>query len=261
MSLPAFASTDLLSVHGHFGLSTNLLIYNRAKTVGTHETVLFGVDGTTVNWGNTIKISNIPDTSNVPKSYAFLGMTSNLNQKIKDYTSIPSTFTWSRQTGKAGFKGNACYDFVVSNGPNKRSDHELMLWLQWEGGQLPIGTGAKTMRIKNLYGQDWTLYQGINKDINVQVRSLLPDRQYKNSFKGDMKDWLMKLVEAGIFRADAYLWTANLGMESFWGESTFKAQSSLQLLWSGNQNKIGYKPPGYQQPPAGTIVPGRERTR
>ncbi|KAH9814446.1 family 12 glycoside hydrolase [Melampsora americana] len=237
------------------------MIYNQAKTVGTQETVLYGVDQTTVHWGNILKIAKIRQTSNVPKSYAFLGMTSDLNHKIEDYSSIPSTYTWSRQRGKSGFKGNVCYDLIISNGPNKRSDHELMLWLKWEGGQLPIGAGDKTIRIKNLYGQDWTLYQGINKDINVPVRSLLPDRQYKNSFRGDMKDWLMKLVEASIFREDAYIWTANLGMETFWGDSTFNAYSSLQLLWNGNQHRIGYKPPGYKQPPAGSVVPGYEKTR
>lgn len=237
------------------------MIYNRAKTIGTQETVLYGVAQTTVHWGNILKIANIRKTSNVPKSYAFLGMTSDLNHRIKDYSSIPSTYTWSRQHGKSGFKGNVCYDFVISNGPNKRSDHELMLWLEWEGGQLPIGAGGKTIRIRNLYGQDWTLYQGMNTDIGVPVRSLIPDRQYKNSFHGDMKDWLMKLVEARIFREDAYLWTANLGMEAFWGDSTFNAYSSLQLLWSGNQNRIGYKPAGYRQPLAGSVVPGYEKTR
>lgn len=86
-----------------------------------------------------------------------------------------------------------------------------MLWLEWVGGQGPIGTGQATKRILNLYGQDWTLYEGINEDIHVTVRSLLPDKQYNGQFKGDMKEWLMKLVEAGIFRDDAYLIIANLG--------------------------------------------------
>lgn len=87
-----------------------------------------------------------------------------------------------------------------------------MLWLEWEGGQGPIGTGQPVTRIHNLYGQDWTLYEGMNTDINVKVRSLIPDRQYtEQHFSGDMKDWLLKLVEAGRFSADAYLVTANLG--------------------------------------------------
>ncbi|EGG04673.1 family 12 glycoside hydrolase [Melampsora larici-populina 98AG31] len=237
------------------------MIYNRKKTIGLEETVLYGTNGTTVHWGNYLKIAKVDSTSNVPKSYSFLGMTSDLNNRIKDYSSIPASYKWSRRNRKAGFKGNVCFDFVVSNGPNKKSDHELMLWLEWEGGQGPIGTGDATMRIKNLYGQDWTLYQGMNTDINVPVRSLVPDTPYKNFFAGDMKDWLMKLVEAKIFRDDAYLFTANLGMEAFWGESIFSAHSSLQLLWDGNHHQSGYMPPSYQTPTPGSVVPGYENTR
>lgn len=237
------------------------MIYNRKKTIGIEETVLYGVNGTTVHWGNYLKIAQVPSTSNVPKSYSFLGMTSDLNHQIKEYSSIPASYKWSRRNGKAGFKGNVCFDFVVSNGPNKQSDHELMLWLEWEGGQGPIGTGQPVKRIKNLYGQDWTLYQGMNTDINVPVRSLIPDTPYKNYFAGDMKKWLMKLVEAGIFRDDAYLFTANLGMEAFWGESTFSAHSSLQLLWDGNHHQSGYMPADYRPPVAGSVVPGYENTR
>lgn len=121
---------------------------------------------------------------------------------------------WNRKNGPNGFKGNVVFDFVVSNGPNKASDHELMLWLEWESGPEgigPIGTGMPTRRIHDLYGQSWTLYQDINKSINVPVRTLLPDNQYNGEFSGDMKLWLLKLVEAGIFRDDAYLWTANMG--------------------------------------------------
>lgn len=119
---------------------------------------------------------------------------------------------WHRVNGAAGFKGNACYDFVISHRPNKAPDHELMLWLQWEGGQKPIGTGKPVVRIDNLYGQSWTLYEGINQDIGVNVKSLLPDRQYTNGFfQGDMKLWLNKLVEARKFPATAYISAANLG--------------------------------------------------
>lgn len=124
-----------------------------------------------------------------------------------------------------------------------------MLWLEWEGGQGPIGTGQPVTRIHNLYGQDWTLYEGMNTDINVKVRSLIPDRQYtEQHFSGDMKDWLLKLVEAGRFSADAYLVTANLGYVKllvtlsrhhwhisswfiYWYLFTFASALNLNLEW------------------------------
>ncbi|KAG0144400.1 hypothetical protein CROQUDRAFT_108541 [Cronartium quercuum f. sp. fusiforme G11] len=237
------------------------MVYARQETIGPEKTTLFQVDGTMIHWGNYLNILQVPATANVPKSYAFLGMTSDLNHPINVYSAIPASYSWTRQNGPTGFKGNVAFDFVVSNGPDKKSDHELMLWLQWEGNQMPIGTGEATLKIHNLYGQSWTLYQGINKNTGVPVRSLLPDNQYKDHFSGDMKLWLLKLVEAGIFRDGAYLWTANMGMEAFWGESTFKAQSSLQLLWAGNNHQPGYKPPGFHPPQAGSVVPGYEVTR
>ncbi|KAG0148539.1 hypothetical protein CROQUDRAFT_75392 [Cronartium quercuum f. sp. fusiforme G11] len=235
------------------------MIYNRNKTVGRQETIVYGVNGTVVDWGNYLKIKKYRWSENIPKSYAFLGMTSDINQQVKAYSSIPSSYWWQRTNYRSKFKGNVCYDFVISDINNKAADHELMLWLEWEGNQMPIGTGRPTRRIHDLYGQNWTVYQGTNTDINVQVTSILPDKQYTNRyFEGDMKLWLNKLIELRIFKEDGYISAANMGMEAFWGESLFRANSTLQLLWAGNNYTVGYIPPHWKPPAADTVVPGYE---
>lgn len=58
---------------------------------------------------------------------------------------------------------------------------ELMLWLRYEGGQVPIGwSDGPVATITGLYGKTWKLYQGLNTDTGITVSSLLvdPNDQY-----------------------------------------------------------------------------------
>lgn len=111
--------------------------------------------------------------------------------------------------------GNVCYDFIVSptKGDSTSTDAtELMLWLQYEGGQLPIGWGdGAAATIDSLYGTSWKLYEGVNTDTGITVRSLLPDKQFDGRFVGDIKDWLEALVALGRFEDSAYVNVGNAG--------------------------------------------------
>lgn len=70
-----------------------------------------------------------------------------------------------------------------------------MLWIQYQGGQLPIGYGkGPTHTIPNLYGTSWKVYRDKNLDTGIMVTSMLPDKQFNGQFTGDMKDWLLALV-------------------------------------------------------------------
>ena len=56
------------------------------------------------------------------------------------------------------------------------SAQELMLWLRYEGGQIPIGYDAGAVAtINGLYGKTWKLYQGKNTDTGITVSSVLVD--------------------------------------------------------------------------------------
>lgn len=97
-------------------------------------------------------------------------------------------------------------------GDSTSSDsHELMLWLQYEGGQLPIGWGEPTATVASLFGTSWKLYEGVNTDSGITVSSLLPDTQFDGSFTGDLKDWLDALVALGKFANTTYVNVGNAG--------------------------------------------------
>ena len=50
-----------------------------------------------------------------------------------------------------------------------------MLWLEWEGGQLPIGWDAgPAATIDSLFGTSWKLYEGVNTGNGMTVVSPFP---------------------------------------------------------------------------------------
>lgn len=107
---------------------------------------------------------------------------------------------------------------------------ELMLWLEYTGGQLPIGWAAgPKATIPNLYGTSWKLYQGKNEDTGITVSSLLPDKQFTSTFTGDLKDWLKALAKVGVFKESTYVNVGNAGSEPFYGKATVDATLGLQI--------------------------------
>ena len=113
------------------------------------------------------------------------------------------------------FLGNVCFDFMVSDTKGDSTStaaQELMLWLQYEGGQLPIGWGnGPAATIDSLFGTSWKLYEDKNTDTGITVHSLLPDVQFDNTFDGDLKDWLEALVTLGRFKDSTYVNVGNAG--------------------------------------------------
>ncbi|CAO1597576.1 hypothetical protein XANCAGTX0491_001383 [Xanthoria calcicola] len=111
--------------------------------------------------------------------------------------------------------GKVCFDLILGNtkgDSTSTSAHEFMLWLQWEGGQLPIGwdNGPKAT-IDNLFGTSWKLYEDINTGNGMTVHSLLPNTQFSGSCAGDLKEWLQALVELGRYSEEAYVNIGNAG--------------------------------------------------
>ena len=87
-----------------------------------------------------------------------------------------------------------------------------MLWLQYEGGQLPIGwTAGAAATIPSLFGTSWKLYEGTNDDTGITVHSMLPDTQFEGTFSGDLKDWLEALVGLGRFTDGTFVNVGNAG--------------------------------------------------
>ena len=146
-------------------------------------------------WNSTWDIAD-DSNSNIVKGYSFVGLTQNLENRISDIKSIPATYHWNRKNetqykggtkfpdnlGGAGLtlrKGNVVFDFMTSDtkgDSTSTSAQELMLWLRYEGGQIPIGYIAGAVAtITNLYGKTWKLYQGKNTDTGITVSSLLVD--------------------------------------------------------------------------------------
>lgn len=128
------------------------------------------------------------------------------------------------------------------------SSHELMLWLQYEGGQLPIGwTNGPVATIDNLFGTSWKLYEDVNTDTGITVSTLMPTKQFEGSFTGDLKDWLLALADLGIFTESTYVNVGNAGYvlpvlvvtlcslidldstEFFYGDAVMDATLQLQI--------------------------------
>lgn len=86
-----------------------------------------------------------------------------------------------------------------------------MLWLQYEGGQLPIGWGEPAATIASLFGTSWKLYEGKNTDTGITVHSMLPDTQFDGTFAGDLKEWFEALITLGRFTDETYVNVGNAG--------------------------------------------------
>ncbi|KAL0256237.1 hypothetical protein SLS55_008629 [Diplodia seriata] len=240
------------------------MMYNSAQIEGTACT---GYVGTTtdangnpaVKWNSTMSIEYVESTNNVPKGYSFVGLTQNLENRISDIGSIPTTYEWTR-TNTTAYKGNVCYDFMTSDtkGDSTSSNaQELMLWLQYEGGQLPIGwADGAVATIDSLYGTSWKLYQGKNTDTGITVSSLLPDTQFTGSFSGDIKDWLSALVTQGVFTDSTYVNVGNAGTEPFYGDAVFEATLGLQVnVGSSSVTPVSSVTPSTTTAPSSTPVP------
>jgi xyloglucan-specific endo-beta-1,4-glucanase len=158
--------------------------------------------------------TNTMKRNNVPKGYSFVGLTQNLENTLTSIASIPATYTWTR-TNTTAFKGNICFDFMtndVKGDSTSSSSQELMLWLEYTGGQLPIGwTAGSVATIDDLFGTSWDLYQGVNDDTGITVSSLLPKTMFEGTFEGDLREWFMKLVGLGLFTEGTYVNVGNAG--------------------------------------------------
>ncbi|OJJ42617.1 hypothetical protein ASPZODRAFT_76599 [Penicilliopsis zonata CBS 506.65] len=238
----AQASTDLCGDYDYIILSDTPwivynMLYNADETVGTqctyYDSQTTAASGTReVIWSSITEITYEESTDNVPKGYSFVGLTENLETRLSDISSIPTVYEWTR-TNSTAFKGNVCYDFMtndVAGDSTSSSSHELMLWLQYEGGQLPIGWADGAVdTIDDLFGTSWKLYSGVNDDTGITVSSLLPDTQFDGDFGGDLRDWLMALVDIGLFDETTYVNVGNGGTEFFYGNAVMNATFALEI--------------------------------
>ncbi|KAI9926621.1 hypothetical protein ASPWEDRAFT_119134 [Aspergillus wentii DTO 134E9] len=213
------------------------MLYNTNQIEGSQCTYYDQVTTTNsgtkeVVWSSVTGIDYVESTNNVPKGYSFVGLTQNLETKLSTIDSIPTTYDWTR-TNTTAFKGNICFDFIVNDikgDSTSSSSNELMLWLQYEGGQLPIGwANGPIATIDNLFGTSWKLYEDTNTDSGVTVSSLLPDTQFEGTFSGDLKNWLVALTNVGKFTNETYVNIGNAGTEFFYGNAVMNATVALQI--------------------------------
>ncbi|KAF2224685.1 concanavalin A-like lectin/glucanase domain-containing protein [Elsinoe ampelina] len=210
--------------------------YNYQQITGSACTGYKGVTGSgadqKIQWNSTWDIK--ADKPNLVKGYSFIGLTQNLRNRLSAIASIPSTYHWIR-TNQTLYKGNVVYDFMTSDTQGDETSsqaQELMLWLRYEGGQVPIGWSEGPRATVSLYGKDgWELYQGKNADTGITVSSLLAprDNQYWGYFEGDIKEWLLAMSRQGIFSEETYVNVGNAGMEPFYGTVDFQADLGLRI--------------------------------
>ncbi|KAL9618978.1 MAG: hypothetical protein Q9160_006372 [Pyrenula sp. 1 TL-2023] len=193
-----------------------------------------------IKWGSTSTISPAKDTV---KGYSFVGLTQGLEATLDSIGSVPADYSWTRSNTTA-FKGNIVFDFMTNDrkGDSTSTDsHELMLWLEYEGGQTPIGFTRTPQKIDNLFGTSWSLYSGKNTDTGITVTSMLADTQFDGAFTGDLMDWFRALANTGLFSMSTFLNVGNAGnhpltiqplptrTEIFFGDSTMSATLALEI--------------------------------
>ncbi|RMJ13339.1 hypothetical protein CDV36_007020 [Fusarium kuroshium] len=216
--------------------------YNYQSIDGSCCTGYYDISGSgdaqQIHWSSIWDINSATNPDLV-KGYSFVGLTQGLQTRLSDIGSIPTTYEWTVSNSTA-YKGNVVYDFMTSDTKGDETSsaaQELMLWVKYEGGQVPIGFDkGPVATINNLYGKSgWKLYQGLNVDTGITVSSLLaPENdQFGNqaggSFTGDIKDWLLALSKQGVFGESTYVNVGNAGMEPFWGTVTFDNTLSLRI--------------------------------
>lgn len=134
--------------------------------------------------------------------------------------------------------GNIAFDFVVAPTSEDRTSSatkELMMWLHWQGDQLPLAWDNGTKASFDLYGETWDMYQGINYHLadgaGVELTTIVPQQDFgaTGSWSGDIKDWLEELVAQGVMTDEYYITNANAGTEQYWGDSVLESVVSLQI--------------------------------
>ncbi|KAF1831032.1 concanavalin A-like lectin/glucanase [Decorospora gaudefroyi] len=213
------------------------MFYNQRQTRGSMCTAYSSVSKPSngnklIKWAAVTDIDYVQSTNNVPKGYTFVGLTQNLETRLSAISSIPASYDWTR-TNSTAYKGNIAFDFMTSDTKGDSTSgaaQELMLWLEYTGGQLPIGwVEGPTATIPSLFGTSWKLYQGVNLDTGILVSSLLPDKMFTGSFKGDLKEWLNALVKVGVFKSSTFVNVGNAGTEPFYGKAVVNATLGLQI--------------------------------
>ncbi|KAH8778595.1 concanavalin A-like lectin/glucanase domain-containing protein [Diaporthe sp. PMI_573] len=177
-------------------------------------------------------------TMNDNKFYSNVAVTKNVDEKLGDITSIPSSYTWSR-TNTSDFRGNVCLDLVLAPEEHdwtSAATKEFQMWLHWQGDQQPLAWYNGTKATFNLWGQSWDMYQGVNYNLaggeGVELTTILPtngDLGTSGSWSGDLKDWLVEMVNQGVVTNDYYVNVANAGTEQFYGDSILESTVSMQI--------------------------------
>ena len=232
--------------------------YNYQKISGsscaTYESTSGTGDAQKIKWRVDWDIAQ-DSNADLVKGYEFVGLTQNLETRLSEIASIPAEWTWVR-SNETAYKGKAvqilslvrwCYanqidagnvafDFMTSDtkgDSTSSSAQELMIWLRYEGGQLPIGwVDGPVATIDGLFEKDgWKLYQGKNEDTGITVSSLLVDidNQFRGEFQGDLRDWLVAISKQGVFSEDTYVNVGNGGMEPFYGKVSFENELGLRI--------------------------------
>ncbi|CAH0018814.1 unnamed protein product [Clonostachys rhizophaga] len=211
-------------------------MYNSEKMNGTQCTNFNRVvvsNGTyLVNWTSITDIKKIDETADVMKGYSNIEASLNGTHHLTEIKSIPTFFRWNRTIGD-GFKGSNVINVKTSSIENALEGdvvNEFVLYLHTWDEQRPIGwSDTPAATVEELYGTNWSVYEGTRATTNQTVRSLVPDVPVESELYIDLKTWLDAMVTKGFAKSDEYLNAASCGTEVFYGNSTQNAAVALNV--------------------------------
>jgi len=212
-------------------LSGMYTLYNNlwgesAATSGSQTTQETSASGTSVAWETTW---NWAGGSSSVKSYANLGLNTNLGKPLSAISSIPSTWQWT-YTAAENVVADVSYDLWLSNSAtpgtaNSASTYEVMIWLSARGGAGPVGGQVATA---NVAGTSWALHQGTVE--NWTVFSFVAPEEI-TSFSADLLDFFDYLVQNFGVSTSNFFSGGGAGTEPFTGSATLTTTSlSMQVM-------------------------------
>ncbi|KAF4447825.1 xyloglucan-specific endo-beta-1,4-glucanase A [Fusarium austroafricanum] len=153
--------------------------------------------------------------SNQVKSYSNVAI-DNVNKKIREVNSIPSTWSWSNSG--TNVVADVAYDLWLAPWVGANNQYEIMIWLGSIGGAGPISeTGSTPIASPTILGRQWNLFKGPNGA--VTVFSFIATGGNIQSFDGDLKQFFNYLTSSQGVNQDMTITSLQAGTEPFTGSN------------------------------------------
>ncbi|KAE8984352.1 hypothetical protein PR003_g20501 [Phytophthora rubi] len=210
VSAQKFCGRDDNKVVGDYTVYNNLWGEDNDRSGGQCTTV-DGSSGSEISWQTSFNWAG--DNWQV-KSYANAALKFDPVQ-VANVKSIPTTMSYN-YTYDGNIITNVAYDLFTTPTIGGETAYELMVWLAALGGAWPLTSTGQPIKVVNLGGVDFNLYQGWNNKTKVFTYVA---KQTTYSFSADLKQFFDELPADNTIETTQYLTHVQAGTEPFQGKN------------------------------------------